>query len=393
MKYYIHGLLGVLLVACNCVQAEYVENEKEPGFFPSLEVDINHEDNVYRSEKNTLSDSYYQIKPLLGWKMLFRQHELALLYKGNYGRYSDIDAFDYDDYLLAANLGLDLSEKLKLDINGKYEQGHDQPGDPGTSLIARNEAEVWDDKSLQGRVVYGRRIANAQVAFSLTGIERRYDNNTFYSRDKDTLRAVAEFYLKLAPKTWFVSEFRYLEIDYIGNQLTSEDNKESNVFIGVEWEATAKTSGKVLVGYIKKKPDSAFFDTYTGFGMEADVIWRPKEYSTVTISGSRKPVDGSDNLTSFYVADKFSLRWQHGLTELVAFELGASIEDDEYQSFKRDEKYTRLGGQLIYSWKRTVKAGVRFNHIERDSNFFNSDYRTNIFGVFIKWTPLTPSRV
>ncbi|RLA21653.1 MAG: hypothetical protein DRQ61_08250, partial [Gammaproteobacteria bacterium] len=119
----------------------------------------------------------------------------------------------------------------------------------------------------------------------------------------------------------------------------------------------------------------------------------PKEYSTVTISGGRTPVDGSDNLISFYVADKLNVKWRHGLTELVAFQLGASVENDKYQSFKREEKYTQLGAQLIYSWKRTIETGVRFNHIQRDSNIGNNDYRTNIFGLFIKWTPRQPSRI
>ncbi len=391
---YPHIILPTLLLVISAgAQAEYLANEKEPGFFFSLGANLNYEDNVFRSDKNRQSDSYYQIKPLIDWKMLFGKHELDLLYKGNYGRYNDLSDQDYDDHSLTAALKLDLSERLNFDLAGNYQKGHDQPGGPGTSLIVQDDADRWTDKTVQGKLVYGRRIANAQFGFSLKGNERRYTNNGREGRDRDTVKAIINFNLRLAPKTWLVTELRHQKTDYVRNQFISEDSTETNLFIGAEWKATAKTSGKVLMGYTEKKPDSNFFDTYTGFGMEADVTWKPKEYSVVTVSAGRSPQEGSNDLNSFYVADKLSVRWRHGLTELVAFQLGASIENDEYQSFKREEKYTQVGAKLTYMWKRTIETGLQFNHIQRDSTIANGDYKTSIFGLFIKWTPRRPSRI
>jgi hypothetical protein len=391
---YPHKVFPAFLLAAVAAgaQAEYQANEKEPGFFPSLSVNLNHEDNVLRSDNNTQADSYYQIKPLIDWKMLFGKHQLDLLYRGDYARYNKVTGQDFDGHLLATALNLDLSERLDFDLVANYQKGRNLPGSAGSSIIVNEDVSLWTDKTVQGKLIYGRRIANAQFGLSLKGYERRYTNNGREGRDIDTVQAVINFNLRLAPKTWLVTELRHQKTDYIRTQFISEDSTETNFFMGAEWEATAKTSGKILMGYIKKKPDSNFFDTYTGFGMEADVTWKPKEYSVVTVAAGRSPQEGSNNLNSFYVADKLSIRWQHGLTELVAFQLGASIEKDEYQSFKREEKYTQMGAQLTYMWKRTIEAGLQFNHIQRDSTIVNNDYRTNTFGLFVKWTPRRPSQ-
>jgi len=393
MKYHNKLLFIALFFVPICVQAEYIPNEKEPGLHPSLSVNFNHEDNVFRSNKNTQSDSYYQIKPTIDWKMLFGKHELDLFYRGDYGRYNDLTDQDYDDHSLVTALKLDLSEKLNVDLSGNYKKGHDKPGEPGSSLIVQNDADLWTDKTMQGRLVYGRRIANAQLGFSLNGNERRYTNNGREDRDRDTVQAIVNFNIRLAPKTWLVTELRQQQTDYVRSQVISEDSTETNLFIGAEWGATAKTSGKILIGYTKKKPDSNLFETYEGVGIEADITWKPKVYSVVTVSAGRSPQEGSDSLASFYVADKFSVRWRHGLTELVTFQLGASFENDDYQSLKREEKYSQFGAQLAYSWKRTIEVGMQFNHVQRDSTIINGDYRTNIMGLYIKWAPQQPTGI
>ena len=165
------------------------------------------------------------------------------------------------------------------------------------------------------------------------------------------------------------------------------------MFVGAEWEATAKTSGKVLLGYTEKSPDSSFFKDYSGFGMEANASWKPKEFSTVSISATRTPQEGGDDVSSFYIAEKLSIRWQHELTKLLAFQLDASSEKDKYQSFNREEKYTRFGAKLSYHWKRTIETGVQAHHIERDSTIINNDYRTNVVQFYIKWSPYKPSAI
>ena len=169
--------LSLSMLFVSQVQAEYRFNEKEPGFFPSLQFSINQEDNVYRTQNNTESDSYYRLAPLLDWAMLFGKHGVNVVYKGDYGRFNDLSDQDYDDHSLLSNVELDLSEKLDLTLSGQYQQGHDRSGDPGSSLLIQTVPDEWTEKALHGKLTYGRRIANAQLGLALNAKEKRYTNN------------------------------------------------------------------------------------------------------------------------------------------------------------------------------------------------------------------------
>lgn len=103
-----------------------------------------------------------------------------------------------------------------------------------------------------------------RLDYSNYALDYKDDINDFRDRIDDSFAAYV-FY-KFKPKTSVFAEYEFADIQYDTN--TDSDSTEERYYAGLEWEVTAKTKGRIKLGYIEKEFDAADVDAQNAFSME-----------------------------------------------------------------------------------------------------------------------------
>lgn len=379
-----------VLALCGSVQAApdgtYSVDPKDltgrvlPGFYPNVELDLGYDDNVGRTQRNTDSSVFGMLKPELQWNGVFGKHLVRIGYLGEYANYFDISDENYRDHFLGGDVTLDLTQKLNVNGGVAYSQGHESRGVSGAanSGLKPNEWEQWSAKL---EALYGRRIATAQIGARYEYFNRDYTNNNQFLRNNDTNTLTLIGFYNLGPKTRLLIEPSISEVDYT-NPASNQDNTKRKILAGVTWDATAKTSGTVKVGKYDTSYDN-LPDT-DGLAINANVIWKPKTYSKVTLRASNDSYDSSIGGASSYDAAIIGVDWEHDLSDITQLQAGAEYESDDYSGASREDDFVSAYVGLSRAVTRNITVGARYEFETRDSSIPLNDYDDNTFLIGVK---------
>jgi len=353
-----------------------------PGFYPNIELDAGYDDNVRRTERNTDSSTFGKVKPELQWVGSVGKHLVRFGYQGDYAKFFDASSEDYDDHFVGGDLTLDLTPKFKVHGGVAYRQGHE---DRSTQSGGKwRDPNTWDQWSAKVEALYGRRIATMQIGGSYAHHDRDYTNNNQSFRDNtaDILTLIA--YYNIGPKTRLLIEPSVTDYDYPNSDT---DNTYRKLLAGVTWDATAKTTGEVKVGYYNKDFDNSGFEDADGLAIDAILRWRPKSYSEWELRVSQGAYDSEiiGSPSASYESTLVAIDWEHDLTSLTQLQAGASYEVEDFDTGREDD-YTNAYLGLSYALTRTLTVGARYEYNQRDSSAPFNDYDANVFTLGVKTT-------
>lgn len=358
-----------------------VDERVIPGFYPGLELDVVYDDNILRTENNTIDSMILEARPELQWVGVMGKHMVRLGYQGYYGIYEESSSENFYDHYLGADATLDLTPKFNLNLTTDYRREHE----PRTVAVAvlGTRPNRWEQWAVAGQAVYGRRIAKAQMALKLNHNDRRYLNNGQDFRDYKSNGATFTFYYNLGPKTQLLLEPSVTKYEYT-DPASVQDNTMKRILAGVTWDATAKTTGQFKIGYHKKTFDTDLGGDTSGLSTEAKVIWKPKTYSTVTATLSRSAYDSAlGGISQSFEAGIAQVDWVHELTRLTELQAGASYENDKYDQGRKDD-LTGVYIGVSYALRRNLTIGARYDYTSRNSNAAGADFDDNRIAIGLK---------
>ena len=264
---------------------------------------------------------------------------------------------------------------MKSRIESSLQFGTDRAGDIGTRPTAGDEPDRWRAHRLGGEMILGRRIAPAQIGAGYESSGFRYLNNNQQVRNFDQRDRRLSGRYNLGAKYAVLSNLSVAWIDYADPGSTL-DAREYSGLIGVEWEATAKTSGSIMIGLRHRDFESPARPSNGGFTWDARLTWAPKTYSQFTVYSSRSVSEGGFSTTgggsSVTITDTSGLRWRHGLSERTTFE--ASVERSLSDTGGADDEYMSYGAGLRYRLNRWVAVFGDWNYHSRGSPVSGSDF-------------------
>ncbi|HEC15582.1 MAG TPA: hypothetical protein ENI99_03275 [Sedimenticola sp.] len=391
----------LVLSALLALGAQAAEEEKRvPGFYPDIGIELVFDDNIRRSQDNEVEDWYTRLRPKFDWIWGFGKHRLdvsAEIDSWNYDKEENEDAFDR--YLLA-ELDLDVSRLVDVNLATGYSRSHTLRGqDPSAASFDPNFWKTW---GASGEVIFGRRTSRMQLSLLLDHQNIRFLNNDLEGRDHDKNTAMATLFYNWGPKTQLLVEMFYTKFDYERTYapivLTGDaalDSVDTGLMVGVTWEATYKTSGEFRIGYGEKDMDDSRLKDFSGLTTGLNMVWKPKSYSTVDVLLERSTQETKQQTTSYVVRNQFSVDWRHELTRRVTMETGVTLERDNWSQIRDDNLFDIYWG-LKYSLLRWMDVGVRYAFQKRDTNIPGLDYDSNVimftFRAFRR-EPERPKRV
>ncbi|MFC1576071.1 outer membrane beta-barrel protein [Candidatus Omnitrophota bacterium] len=349
-------------------------------FHPFAGYEQKYDSNIYLEPDNGDSkpngDMISDIKLGTGAMMpLVPEREEDFMLKGYY--YADILMFwknsgrNRVDHHAMGDLELNFANDVKFRLNDTFVKTADPPNSERTSLDKRIR------NVLDGALSYNREKITGEVAYSLARDNYMTIANL---RKNDHMMTLTGWY-QMFPKTSILGEYNYGIIDY------DENTSNSNSYyhqgrVGVEGQILPKVTGIAKFGaeyrhyYFRQRKD------YLGFTMDVKLKYDATERTQISLGASKRPVESTYQINSFYDATRLQLDLKHQLLKRLQLGGTSFFQYDQYpeRTAERDEMAFRrdtlwgLEGGLDYEIREWCHVGTAYKFKQRHSRFREYDY-------------------
>lgn len=342
---------------------------------PWLGLSVGNNSNVGLTPAAKTSTNFTLLNPNLVIGLPTHGQLYGLKYSGNFARFASSSIDNYDDHNLGFVADNIWSARLNTLVNADYAKGHD-----GRNALLFRNLELWHTTGIRGKVHYGAQNAQGQFELAAGQSAKRYDSNNsgstqFYNYDKTDL--TGSFFYKIAPATQMFVEVGDAKFAYVDAASKRLDSTEQRYMVGVKWNATAKTTGSVKIGTLKKSFDSGQLPSGTSTVWDADVIWSPKTYSRVDAS-LHQTANEYGGFGSFIVSNDSNLRWTHDWTGRVTSALSLGDGSDKFQGFNRTDKRQTYGLKATYGFRSWLRSAIEFKQAKRNSTDATMSYTQDV---------------
>jgi len=214
---------------------------------------------------------------------------------------------------------------------------------------------------------------------------KKYQNFREISRYRDydkSLLGITGYYNTQAATRIFV-EFKQENYDYdvLANSGFSRDSTDLKVLAGMQWKATAITSGTFKLGYQNKDFESNVRENFSGLSWEAAVTWKPLSYSIVKVRTSRAAKDPL--VQGDYIKESvYGIDWTHNWSSDLSSIAKVDYINEQYTGdIGREDKTknARLGLNYVANQFGMISTYVDF--IDKSSTQSAIEYDRVTVGI------------
>lgn len=366
-------------------------------------------DNLYNTASNTKENFLTKISPSV-WLTLPRRSKKPLqIVADNTAvggmQYSlpDTDSANEVQAYLAGNLDfLAYSEDSDLnhaegDIDAMVQF---KPSDPITLQLLDKYTHSQDIFNLAEATSDNDRVYDSNIfglgaawysedRFSVKGGYRNflleYDDviNEFMNRTDNGFDIAA--YYEHSDKTNFFVQYQYLMAEYDTKKMADNDN--NFLGLGVNWQATIKTTLMAKAGYQQVDydllPNVKMDDSASDFFFEAQGIWQAT-YKTSLLLNSKYSIEQSDSAQALSKdVLSFRLALDHRFTERLRGDVNFVYETSDYNQFSGDTRSDDrwyLKPELQFAVNKWLFLNAYCSYDTKDSNYDGLDYDTTTIG-------------
>lgn len=350
--------------------------------FPGIDLAQGYDDNLFWTPRNKTSSAYTVVSPYVRAEAKSGPHRYDATLRLSNGRFWNSSNDNYTDYSLIGSGDLVFDGRTGLKLRAEFRHGHDPRG--STDRAPTSTPDQYNHFGLDGVFRYGAPGAQGRIEIDAGAFAHRYTNNhdTADVSNRNTWQGGGTFFWRVMPRTDVLIQARHFNINYTddSNPGPTQSSAENQYYLGLKWEATAKTTGMIKVGYMTKNFDSSQFKDYSGISWGAGVRWSPLTYSVFDLTTSRM-TNESTGVGSAIVSNTYGLTWNHAWNSRLRTHALAGYRHDDFldSSPSRIDKTSSLGAKVSYEFRRWLLFGAEYTHTDRNSTLNFDDYRRNLF--------------
>ena len=356
---------------------------------PTVDVAARYVDNLFRSEKDEKNTWITEVAPRVQAWVQNGNNTYALAYKLVDSNYASSDDDDFTDYYFNLDVHHEFNARNVLNVFGEFYDGHEERG---TGLSEGFLAQVIDEPveyeraMAGGDYTYGNRNSKGRIQLAAKTVRYDYQNFKDFTqyREYEADTYGSTFFWKVGNKTDALFEVRAIDTDYDdtnpADPAGSLDSDEMNYMVGMEWDATAKTTGSVRVGMYDREYDSGARGDEDGFHWEVDLTWKPRTYSQVLLETRRRSQE-TNGLGDYIDTKEFELGWDHKWTLRAKTHLGFLVAEDDYSGADRTDDRYEVEASYRHELRRWFDLGIGYRYEDRDSDIRTLDYNQNLFFI------------
>jgi hypothetical protein len=389
------SVLGLtFLLGAQCAMAQVAMQPQAVPFgsfvlVPTLNVKTVSDDNIYSLSSNEVSSFSQVINPNLAFIAQDRLNVYKAIYNLNAASFANDSNDSYADQTFDLSAHIESNVRLRFDSGLSYKMLHDDRGAGRTSgqglaaILASGEVDKYDVAGIRGGVEYGAATARGLLVFTVDMNQKRYARDfVAFGRDNDTLNSLLGLRARVMPKTTLLIDYEYADTNYKTDLAKggTADTKDNRILVGVSWENTAQTTGKLRLGQGKRKVDhSADINKFT---WDLGVVWKPRVLDTININGGARTSDTTAPYTSVENTN-YSLSWAHDWLDRfnTTVSLGSSKDDYKGATPARSDDSKNYGLSANYQMRRWLVLNAGINIADRSSNVANFANKRNIMSV------------
>lgn len=355
--------------------------------FPALEVTGVVTDNVQQSDVNRQTDIGLRLAPELRLQSDWVRHSYTLNANGELIFYDDNPDFDEQSATVTGNLLLDVRRSTTWDTTGNYTLSQTSPSssevpdsasgrrtDQEFGLVTRVSHRVG---SLIGRFSAGLRyLYFDDVSLAGGGVEDNSDRN--YFQPSAELRLSYEHTPAIRP----FAELRYaprLHQESVDRAGLRRDSHGGTVAAGMEFDLSPLWSGELALRYdVRAFEDSSLKTVHSG-GVDAAVVWRPSELTTVRWNVASELEESASSGVSAIRSYVGSLEVAHALRENLIVTGTSGLSYRDRIGTRQNELQANAGLAVSYLLSREAELLARYNYTMFETFNSNSDYIENQF--------------
>jgi len=370
---------------------------------PQLKTDIGYDDNVFREGSGALKkkgSSFYSIDPSVEFKAQTGLSTYAVTLAAKDMNFTSESDAGFTDYGILGDIHQEFNSRNRLDVDWDYGVYHDS----GSTVNGVNDKNAPEYVRKKGGLKYGFGSTEAMARVDLFGsIDKRDYEKTRGIRggeNRETKEYGATFFYRLMPKTDALFEVKKRDLEY-ERKLTGNNAGKSPAYditsylVGLNWEATAKTTGYAKIGRRYRETDlrdgnNQKIDKEGYTGWEVGVSYMPVDHSVFQLSTTRDYGLEYDEPSeqNFTKGTTTTVAWMHDWTSRIGTNVNYSYTDEEVQSAlatnEKDRKVKTFGVSVDWKVQRFVTLSLGYQNTDRDESNFGSgasddSYRRNIY--------------
>ena len=349
----------------------------EPVFvYPFLGLGAGHNSNITGVNANPVGSAFMVLSPRVYADVKERGNTHSLAYNGNYGRYFDSSADNFNEHELIARTLNQFSSRSDLDASAYYLIKQDGRGSVNRPFSA--EPDRWQAAGALAMFGYGARNAPGRLEFDVVLTDKHYQNNRGITEffDVATVGLGGKFYYRLAPRTRAVGEVRFTQYDYKSSQ-SLLDNYEMRYLAGVTWDATAATSGTIKAGWMTKHFKAGATADIAGPTLDAAVRWSPRSYSVFDFVVQRSAVESTGTGVAT-VNTSLGTIWTHRWKEFISTRALLSHINSDFRGLSRTDRLTTMSVGGYFDVRTWLRLGAEYTHQRRGSTDNNVEFSCDV---------------
>lgn len=357
---------------------------------PTVDIGLRFDDNVTRANVDEISSWSRIVSPQVTMESALGASQVTLAYRLRDEVFFSSSDDNYTDHFLLAQADMEFNERHRMITRLNFEDGHEARGSNFSIGFgdALTEPDQYKQSELDFLYSYGAFNADGRLDINVNFTELDYDIDTpaYRARDREMNSVAGTFYYRVGAMTNAVFDIRYTTIDYqfAFDAASSLDSNEISYLVGLEWEATAQTSGFAKIGYQEKNFDSASREDFNGIDWELGVLWEPVDYSSLELM-TRAGTEETNGEGDFIESQTYSAEWRHRWLERLRSSVRFSYGTDDYEGRLIDDSNIRIDdnfrfrASVYYQFRRWINFEVGYIYDERDSNRDDIDFGRNQF--------------
>jgi hypothetical protein len=362
----------------------------EPGSFmtkdgalitPTLQTGVSSNDNFFRTPSEEKSRLVWNVAP----------HLSALVedgpdsYKLDLGTNTSLHNKDTVDNFTQLNLGVGIYKEFtsqhRFDVSAKADWLYEARGSGLTEGLGDlvNELIKYQEQDIIASYEYGAKSSKAQISLIAGFYNKKYQNfrqvSQFRDYDKSLIGIIGYYDTQASTRAFLEVKQENYRYDVIQANGISRDSNDVKVLLGMEWDATAVTTGSFKLGYQNKDFSSTERESFSGLSWDMALNWQPLSYSTIQAITSRAAKDPL--VQGDYIKEStYGVNWNHLWSDYLSSLVGLSYIDEQYTGDigrKDKTKNVRLGLNYVANNFGVVSTYVDFVNKNSTQNALEFD--------------------
>ena len=355
--------------------------------YPSLELGLADDDNIYRLSEEETADTVRYFRPRLFGVSRWSRHEFRLDAGLDSSDFAHADSENVTNWFAGFGGRIDISRDAWLRADLTLRELHEERGDPESPFTALEPvSRRMSDFSVGAHRSFNRLSLGIEGRVTGLAYENAIDGVTGRTlvqndRDRDEREISLRAGLDIAPGNEIFLRSTRFSRRYDrpqGPDRFARDSDGSETALGLSLDIGATLGGEVFAGYRRQSYDEdERLPEVDGISYGGSLTWNATPLTTIRGTARRTVNESALRQASGYLASSLNLGIDHELRRNVLIGGDIGLFNNEYVGIEREDEI--LTGTIRAIWKlnRQVEADLGLRVQRRDSTFARDNYDKN----------------